>query len=311
MDLWNNGKMAVVMGTGYPDQSLSHFRSTDIWHGASTETLISTGWLGRYLGYIYPGYPLELPDDPPSLEIRGSNSLLIKGENGHMGLAMTDPKSLYQITNGKPDLPENILPAPYAGDELSFALQIESQADIYAGKIYDAWQNGTNSLNYPASDLSTNLSLIGRLISGGLGTKIYTVSQGGYDTHVNQLTRHPGLLNTLAGGISSFMKDMENQGLSDKIILMTASEFGRRVKENGSGTDHGAAGPLMVCGDHAAGGIIGDQPSLTELDQNGNLKFHTDFRKIYSAILQQWLGLSPQETENILGGSFDPLPLIT
>jgi uncharacterized protein (DUF1501 family) len=180
----------------------------------------------------------------------------------------------------------------------------------YSEKIHDAWQKGTNSFQYPATGLASNLSLIGRLVSGGLGTKIYTVALGGFDTHVNQLASHPGLLKTVAEAISSFIKDMENQGISEKIILMTASEFGRRVQENGSGTDHGAAAPQFVFGDHAIGGILGDQPTLTDLDQNGNLKFHTDFRQVYSSMLQQWLGLGPQETEDILGGSYAPLPLI-
>ncbi len=307
---WEAGKIAIVNGTGYSGHNLSHFRSTDIWRGATTVQTISSGWLGRYLEYCYPDFQDERPSDPPGIEVKGSSTLLMKGDLSLMGMAVTDPDTLYEITQGLVNLSETEAQDTNAGRELLFTRELSNQSAQYAEKIYGSYNQAENSREYPPSDLSLELALIARLIAGGLSTQVYSVAIDGFDTHANQLQDHPRLLRTVSDSVAAFLDDIEEMGIEKRVVLATTSEFGRRVQNNGSGTDHGTAAPLMLFGAPVSGGFYGSQPSLKDLDDSGNMKHAVDFRQIYSSLLEQWMGLSASDTAGILNGKFETIPLI-
>ncbi len=309
LPLWEAGNAAVILGLGYPDQDLSHFRSTDIWRGASTASVIDTGWLGRFLEAVYPDIPEVMPRDPGGLEVKGQDTLLMKASMGQAGIAVKDPENMYEMLEGVISLAQTPASETLAGMELSFARSTQSQALRYSSRLYDVSSSISNKVDYPSSQLASDLALIARLIAGGLETGIYSVSLTGFDTHANQNQLHPPLLKTFSQAASAFMADLEAMGISQRVLLMTTSEFGRRVRDNGSGTDHGAAAPHFIMGSALNGGFYGTQPSLTDLDASGNLKFSLDFRQMFAAVLKNWLGLSGEETAEILEGEFDTAPL--
>ncbi len=309
LPLWEAGNAAVILGLGYPDQDLSHFRSTDIWRGASTAPVIDTGWLGRFLEAVYPDIPEVKPMDPGGLEVKGQDTLLMKASMGQAGIAVKDPENMYEMLEGVISLAQTPASGTLAGMELSFARSTQSQALRYSSRLYDVSSSISNKVDYPSSQLASDLALIARLIAGGLETGIYSVSLTGFDTHANQNQLHPPLLKTFSQAASAFMADLEAMGIFQRVLLMTTSEFGRRVRDNGSGTDHGAAAPHFIMGSALNGGFYGTQPSLTDLDASGNLKFSLDFRQMFAAVLKNWLGLSGEETAEILEGEFDTAPL--
>jgi uncharacterized protein (DUF1501 family) len=162
-------------------------------------------------------------------------------------------------------------------------------------------------VQYPQTDLGRQLQNVAELMSGNFGTRIFYVSTSGFDTHANEKTEHDRLMATLSDAVSAFYQDLAARGQSQNVVMMTWSEFGRRVKENGSGgTDHGTAAPMFVIGDAVKGALIGNQPSLTKVDSNGDLVFGIDFRAVYNTLLTKWLGMDGQE---VLGAKFDVLPL--
>ncbi len=310
LSVWEAGNAAIVLGLGYPDQDLSHFRSTDIWRGADTSAVIESGWIGRYLETIYLGLREDnMPQDPAGLEIKNQDTLLMKASGGQAGLAVQDPAKMFELMQSAVSLPQTTPPDTFAGKELAFARSVASQAQQYSSRLYDVSSKISNQVQYPSSQLAEDLALIARLVAGGLDTRIYSVALTGFDTHANQLQVQPQLLRTFSDAVAAFLSDIEALGISDKIILMTTSEFGRRVKDNGSGTDHGAAAPHFLLGNAINGGLYGIQPSLTDLDASGNLKFNLDFRQMFGAVLTGWLGLRNEDTAKILMGEFDTSPL--
>jgi len=168
-----------------------------------------------------------------------------------------------------------------------------------------------NKVQYPNSSLGRQLAIVAELIAGGLETPVYLTSVGGFDTHSNQSNSHANLLQNLSSSVSSFLEDLKLLGVADRVVVMTFSEFGRRVEQNGSaGTDHGTAAPLFVLGKNVKGGIVGNNPNLEDLDNNGDLKYEFDFRQVYASLLQDQLGMSGDKMEEVLFGNFETLPLI-
>ncbi len=178
--------------------------------------------------------------------------------------------------------------------------------------IHDALEVGTNAVDYPEqNNLATDLASVARMIKGGLPTRLYLVSLGGFDTHANQLIRHENLMDDLGQAMRAFQDDLANSGHDECVLTMTFSEFGRRVEENGSrGTDHGTAAPLFVMGKDVNGGFFGDAPSLDALDNKGNLIHSTDFRSIYATVLESWLGVGATAVDDVFGQSFERLDLV-
>ena len=313
MDLWNEENMAIIQNVGYDQQDLSHFRSTDIWRSASDiDQVISTGWVARYLETLYADYVENPPEEPMALQQGSTDGLLLTGNEGVPGVIVDDPSIFYNLVNETYESEYNNDPPETAGgDELSYVRQIDNNSFVYAGVIQAAAEAGQNTVEYPNNSVGSQLSIIAKLLSGGLYTPIFLTHHYGFDTHNNQLNDHNNLLTVMSNSIGAFFQDLENLGLKDRVVLLTTSEFGRRPFENGSdGTDHGAAAPQFLFGSKVKGGIYGPNPSLTDFDNNANLLHEFDFRQLYATLMTQWFELGQQEIENILFHSFETFPII-
>lgn len=331
--LYGNGHLAMVQGVGYPNPNRSHFRSTEIWQTASdADRTTSDGWLGRYfdsccqgadpatVGIAVAGQTPQAFASPTPKGIAFSNP----GQYRYMSEAASDPKSadeFMKIMNqpddegGHSSLSENsggsigMLAGPpdREGNTVEFLQRTALEARMSSDKILEITRKSRSTVNYPANQLGNSLNLVARLIAGGLPTRVYYVSQGGFDTHANQIPSHERLLGDLDASLSSFVADLKAQGNIDRVLVISFSEFGRRVAENASaGTDHGAAAPLFILGGGVKPGLYGNYPSLTDL-HDGDLKFGTDFRSVYATALERWLGVP---SEMVLGKKYPLLPFV-
>ena len=308
--LWQNGKMKVVHSVGYPNQNLSHFRSSDIWASASdADILETTGWLGRWIANEYPDFINEPPEIPPAIQIGGSSNVLFNGGEINMSISVANPEQLFEIAQTGQLYNPTDVPANCYGEELQFMRTIANSTFRYAESIKEAYDAGLNHAEYGNSSIENQLALVARLIKGNMGTSLYLVSIDGFDNHAEQKNAHPYLLESISKGIKSFYEDLEMGGWDDKVLSMTFSEFGRRIEENASrGTDHGSAAPLMMFGPALNGsGFVGTGPDLQNPDQFGNLLFHTDFRQIYATVLENWLCIDGTLVDNLMGQPFDRL----
>ena len=313
-NFWNQGKLCIVENVGYSNQNLSHFRSTDIWQsGSESDQVINTGWIARVIEQVYPNHVDNLPEIPTALLQGTTNNLLLNGSEGITGMMVEDPSTFYDlVSNTVYNSSDNIIPETSGGNELEFIRGIDNSANEYAGYIQNASNTGQNTVEYDNNRLSAQLSTAAKLISGGMYSPFYIVYQAGYDTHADQLNRQGLLLSELSNAINNFYIDLENQGLSDKVVIMTTSEFGRRPYQNGGeGTDHGTAAPMFLVGESVNGGIIGNAPNLDTFDNNNNLFHEHDFRQIYASVLNQHFGLSSELINNALLNSFETLDVIS
>ena len=311
--LYAEGKMAIVQGVGYPNMNLSHFRGTDIWFsGSSDETVLQTGWLARHIERVFTDFPATLPASPFGLQQSLAHRIPLQGERGVTGVVVDNPDSFYYLVDanytGEYD---DTVPDTRGGDELSFLREIDAASFEYAGAIQAAANAGSTTVAYPSTNLGFQLEIVAKLISGGLATPVFLTSEYGFDTHAAQSDAHAGLLSSLAGAVMAFITDLRNQGLSERVLLVTQSEFGRRVEENGSnGTDHGTAAPMMLFGDPVTGGVFGSNPDLVNLDPNNNLFIQHDYRSVYQTVLQNHFGASAADAQEVLFGDFGTLPLM-
>ncbi|MEL7222825.1 MAG: DUF1501 domain-containing protein, partial [Bacteroidota bacterium] len=251
-NMWEGGQMKVVNNVGYPDQNLSHFRSTDIWSSASdSDELLSSGWLGRLLEQEYPDFLSNPPLVPPAIQMGSAGNLVFNDNAGFdMSLNVADPEQLYEIAQTGQLYDPLMVPECHYGEQLSYLRSVSNNVFRYAETIAENFGNGTNSVEYDGNSLAEQLALVARLIRGGLGTRLYMVVHDGFDTHANQAGSHPELLNQLARAVQHFHEDLSNGGHGDRVLSMTFSEFGRRIEQNASGgTDHGAAAPLFLFGE--------------------------------------------------------------
>ncbi|GAB3940440.1 DUF1501 domain-containing protein [Spirosoma harenae] len=315
--MYDNAQLTVVENVGYQSPNRSHFRSTDIWlSGSDANTYQYDGWVGRYLTHKFPSFPLILPEHPMAIQIGAVESMLLQSEVGSMGTVFDSPNTFYQLVQGVSD-DFSAIPNTVAGDELKFLQQIAAQSIQYSDVIKKKADIGKNAVTYPNTNLGKQLSIVADLIAGGLTTPVYLTSIGGFDTHANQVVAsdtttgsHANLLKTVADAVSTFVKDLAKQNLANKVTVMTFSEFGRRLNQNGTtGTDHGTAAPLFVAGAPVRGGIVGASPNLTDLDSSGDIKFTNDFRQVYASVLRDHLGVDAPTAQTILGRDFDILPI--
>ncbi len=328
--LFGESRLGIVQNVGYPEQNYSHFRSSDIWmSGSDSDEVINSGWMGRYLAESFEGYPDEFPNaempDPLSIEIGYGSSLLFQGPNALMSMVLSDVGSFYEL------LEETEIAAPNtpAGDKLKYVRLIARQSQQYGEAVTNAADKAGNQLVYPGDadhpegengdHLAQKLKIIARLISGGLKTPIYMVRIGGFDTHEGQVEAgetttgfHNELLKELNDAVVAFMKDLDHLGLSDQVMGMTFSEFGRRIVSNASnGTDHGAAAPLFVFGNSVAGGVLGENPIIdSSMNYENNLEMQYDFRQVYASVLEQWFGADSVKINSVLYKDFDTIPII-
>jgi len=308
--LYDQGNVSIIQNVGYANPNRSHFRATDIWNtGSDSNVVLEEGWAARYLAEKYPGYPISMPLHPMAVQLGSVESLLFQSDIGRFGTVFEDPNLFYQLVSGTL-ADDEIPPATLAGDELAFLKQISSASIQYSTVIRDSALKGANSSTYPATNLAKQLGIVAKLISGGLETPVYLCTIGGFDTHANQLNQHANLWKQISDAVAAFQKDLTTQKIGDRVTMMTFSEFGRRVNQNGTtGTDHGTAAPMFVIGNTVRGGLIGDNPNLTNLDTNGDLKANFDYRQVYTTILSDHLGLSTTSTSQIFQKTFDRLPI--
>jgi uncharacterized protein (DUF1501 family) len=302
-NLWNNDKMKIVHGVGYPDQNLSHFTSSDIWSSAgSTTEQTQTGIFGRYFENIYPDYLLNAPDIPPAIQIGSLSNLMFSGDNAGYAFSVANPDQLQSIAQSGVAYDVQNLPNCTYGDQLGWIRSIVNTTYTYANIIHQAYNNGANDASYNNSDISKQLAIVARLIKGNLGTKIYMVTLDGFDTHAEEAPAHQQLMLDLTNSINQFFNDLDASGVGQNVLAMTISEFGRRPEENGSlGTDHGAANTMMLFGEGLNGsGFTGTHPDFANLDSDGNLQHTTDFRSVYAAILEDWLCIDSQVVNDTL-----------
>lgn len=309
--LWQNGAMKVVHSAGYPDQNLSHFRSSDIWATASDANEIETsGWLGRWLENEFPEFIVNPPVDPPAIQIGGAGNLAFTNtEATNMGVVVNNPDQLARIAQDGQLYDPLDVPECYYGEQLGFVRTVANSTFRYAQVINEAYERATNEVQY-SSNLGRQFALIARLIKGGLSTRLYMVTLDGFDTHAGQNNIHPRLMRELSQGVSDFYQDLSTAQADTNVLCMSISEFGRRIEQNASqGTDHGAASPMILFGDGLNGnGLVGQGPDLTDLDPVGNLPYETDFRSVYSTVLENWLCLPPASVDQIMGQSFNRVP---
>lgn len=321
-DLYNDGHLSIIQNVGYPDQDYSHFRSTDIWMTAADhDEILSSGWMGRYLNQEYPNFPIDYPNDimpdPLAIQIGYNLSLAFQGPASAMGMVVGDPNWFYSLVDDVEEQAQDTL----SGEKLAYIRLITKQSQVYGQVIKKAAGRVTTQNNYPTNNaLAEQLRIVAKLIAGGLKTRIYMVSLDGFDTHDAQVINndhtkgeHANLLQALGDGIKAFVDELRYLGISERVMGMTFSEFGRRVISNSSlGTDHGAAAPLFVFGDGVQSSVWGPNPTLPEkVDVEVNLPMHYDFRSIYTTILEDWFCLGPNDLGSIFTNQFQKIPFVT
>jgi uncharacterized protein (DUF1501 family) len=310
--LVEGGKLAVVQGVGYPNPDRSHFRSMEIWETARVETgALETGWLGRAVD----ASPAKVGEDARALHV-GSRSLplALKAKRTEVPSVASLEQYRLQLTGdasarqAERDALDQVARLDRGSDDPLLGFLRRSTLTAYdSSKRLEQLVPSKGESKYPAYGLAKRLEMVAQIIKAGFGTRIYYTSLDGFDTHANQLGTHAALLNELSDSIAAFHADLAAAGHADRVALLSFSEFGRRVRENASlGTDHGAAAPVLLVGPVAKAGLVGDHPSLEMLD-DGDLKHHTDFRRVYAELLEGWLGCP---SEPVLGTGFKPLGLL-
>ncbi|HXW76382.1 MAG TPA: DUF1501 domain-containing protein [Candidatus Eremiobacteraceae bacterium] len=306
--MFDQQRVAVMQGVHYPNYVLSHFRGTEIWQTAAPDAYLTTGWAGRYLddaglpadnlfkgvaiGPLLPKLLVADRTDVPAISnLRGFRF------NG----ARDEQAQADQILSGDGDQ------YPFQSPYLQLVQDVERDAHAASDQLPHLVAGYKPAVEYPKTPFAQGLNLVSAIVNADLGTKVFYVSLGTFDTHVAQRNRQDALLQQFGDGMKAFYDDLAAHQVDDQVLTMTFSEFGRRVEENANrGTDHGTAAPMFLIGGTVKGGMYGSHPSLTDLDY-GNLKWQTDFRSVYATILENWLGV-PSAT--VLGGSFPTLTVV-
>lgn len=320
MNVWHNDSMHIIHKVGYPNQNYSHFTSRDLWYGGAdnkTDSRVSTGVMGRPLGELFPSFLDAPPSVPPALTIGGSTNTLFRNIDGvNMDLVFSNPSQFYTMANrGSFHDLDNLSDCP-VGEELYHIRQATNNALRYAELTFEAYNNSSNAIPYENSSIGNQLAIIARLIKGKLGTKVYRLSLGGFDTHSDQMENHHKLLAALAKGISEFQEDLAASGDDERVITFCFSEFGRTIKENGGfSTDHGDMGDLMLFGKGLNGGFSGTPTNLhsAQLEVSTRATFEAeegsiDYRSIYATLLQDWLCMDAAIVDYALGFSALGIP---
>lgn len=331
--LFDDGHLSVLQGVGYPNPNRSHFRSTEIWQTASdADRNESEGWLGRYFDNCCPGADPtvgvaigeQMPQafaatTPTGITFSRPEQFRWKSSQTEDG-RMSEEEFFFRQLNHAAGSEESALAAIEGASigaipgrsktdlsAIDFLQRTALDAQLSSDKILAIARKYKSNVSYPPGRLAASLSVIARMIAGGLPTRVYYASQGGFDTHAGQINAHDRLMGELNDAIAAFVGDLKQQGNFDRVLLMTFSEFGRRVVENANGgTDHGAAAPMFVLGGNVKPGLFGKYPSLTDLD-HGDLKFNTDFRSVYGTVLEEWLKVPSQV---VLGRKFPLLRFV-
>ncbi|KQM47921.1 DUF1501 domain-containing protein [Chryseobacterium sp. Leaf201] len=299
-ELHDNGELSVMNNVGYPDPDKSHFRSMDIWHSASkSDEYLETGWLGRFLDEEC--YRCEHPTQ--ALEVDDMLSLALKGGQ-NKAFAFKDPKRLYQTSQEK--YFKSLYDHHHEDDTVSYLYQTLGSTINNAGYIFEKSKARKTEQAYPNSQLGKDFKTVASLIKSDINTRVYYISVGSFDTHVNQNERQQKLFGDINEAVQSFVTDMKSNGLFEDILLMTFSEFGRRVAQNASnGTDHGTANQMFfISGGLKKKGLLNPLPDLADLNE-GDLMYSEDFRKVYATILKNWLKADASKVLGWKNGIYD------
>ncbi|MCH8851336.1 MAG: DUF1501 domain-containing protein [Planctomycetes bacterium] len=319
-ELYDDGLLAIVQGVGYPNPNHSHFKSMDIWHTADPAGRKHTGWLGRYIDNcckgsdppkpnaaiaLMPEAPLALMGkDFSPLAFQDEHSLRWRSKN-----SSDDARKLFaELNDGRPAKAAGKGKKKHKNEALNFLRRAALQARLGAEEVHAAAKGRVHGpKGGPRDSLQAQLSLVLQMIAADFPTSVYYVSMGGFDTHVNQANHHQWLLTQLGTALQSFMAELKQHKLAERVLIASFSEFGRRVEQNASGgTDHGTAAPMFLVGPGVKPGLYHKHPPLDRLDGE-NLIHSCDFRRVYAAILRDWLDTPPQR---ILHGQFAPLKII-
>jgi uncharacterized protein (DUF1501 family) len=304
--LYKSGKLAIVHGCGYENPSFSHFTSMAYWHTAAPNSGEPYGWVGRLADEMAPAAP---PNFIVNIDTR--QSLAVRSKR-HVPVVFDDPNKFSQevFFGEKAALKPAADPPPVANPSRQFLLDTAQSARQASALVREAWAKYHSPVDYGIVGL--DLPKVAALIAAGMPTRLYYTSyrNNAFDTHVFQNDTHKRLLTYASDAVAAFMEDLERIGRADDVVVMVFSEFGRRVPENTNlGTDHGAANLMFVAGKPVKGGQYGTIPSLTKLDAGDNLVYTTDFRRVYATMIAGWLGLSSDETREVLKGDFEAFDL--
>jgi len=330
--MFKEGDLGIVQGVGYPNPNRSHFVSTSIWETADTSNRSNTGWLGRYFDNACPGadptvgisFNKSQPESFGALKNPGvslnspelyrwihGGGEKVQAEEFFAGLNQPDAEMADDAPTdgGSISMPAGGKTGGISGESnLDFLERVALDAQVSSKTILELAAKHRTKVRYDGTPIARNLNLVSRMIAGGMPTRVYYVSHGGFDTHNQQANSHDRLLGQLDAALKSFFTDLKQQGNDKRVVLMTFSEFGRRVGENASaGTDHGKASCLFLAGPSVKGGLHGKHPSLTELDA-GDIKHTVDFRSVYGSVLGDWL--KAPNLQPILGKDYPKLGLI-
>ena len=310
--LYDAGKVAVINGIGYPTPNRSHFRSMDIWHTCEPEKVGTEGWLGRVIRDLDPkaenvltgvNFGRGLPRAMALTGVPVASVAVLESYGVLTGIVNEPERSQALDIFARMYSPTVGLGATmdYLGqtglDALKGADILKAAPDMY-----------TSSVEYAESSIAKNLQGIAKVLTANLGTRVFYTQQGGYDTHASEVDVQPKLLSDLSRAVSDFYADLREHDTADNVVMLVFTEFGRRVKDNGSGTDHGSGGAAFAIGDPVRGGMYSEYPSLAEADLvEGDLAFNTDFRGVYGTLVEKWLGLDAQP---VVGGNFEQLAFV-
>jgi uncharacterized protein (DUF1501 family) len=309
-------QVAMVQGVGYPNPNRSHFRAMEIWQTAEPAKPPTEGWLGRYLDASCCGE--DRPVQSPTLgALNFGDRLPLTLWTEHVLVPSIGSIGAFRFQTDGGEAPDERMQhldtfkklyaqstAPHVYDD--FVRRVGRDAVETSETIQAIAKTYTPAVTYPTSGFANQLKQVAQIMTGDLGTRIFYVQMGGFDTHANQLADHARLLQMFSEGLDAFFKDLEAHGWGDDVMVMAFSEFGRRVAENGSaGTDHGAAAPMFLVGPRVKGGIYGKHPSLTDLT-SGDLRHGTDFREVYASVIKDWM----EGDSKAVIGDFEPLPLL-
>ena len=305
--LYDAGKVAVINGIGYPTPNRSHFRSMDIWHTCEPEKVGTEGWLGRVIRDLDPkaenvltgvNFGRGLPRAMALTGVPVASVAVLESYGVLTGIVNEPERSQALDIFARMYSPTVGLGATmdYLGqtglDALKGADILKAAPDLY-----------TSTVEYADTGIARNLQGIAKVLTADLGTRVFYTQQGGYDTHASEVDVHPKLLGDLSRAVSDFYADLREHDAADNVVMFAFTEFGRRVKDNGSGTDHGSGGVAFAIGDPVRGGMYGQYPSLDEADLvEGDLAFNTDFRGVYGTLVEKWLGLDAQP---VVGGNYE------
>ena len=311
-DLYDQGKVAIINGVGYPNPNRSHFRSMDIWHTCEPDKVGTEGWLGRVIRDLDP---------------QGEN--VLTGVNFGRGLpralalsgvpvasvAVLETYGVLTGISGEPQRSEALdvfarmyAPTVGSGPVMEYLGQTGLDALKGADILKTAPQKYHSSVEYAETGIGQNLQGIAKVLTADLGTRVFYTQHSGYDTHANQGPVHPKLWSELSQGVTDFYADLQEHQMADRVLMFVFTEFGRRVKDNGSGTDHGSGGMALAIGDPVKGGMYSQYPSLQAEDLlEGDLHFSIDYRGVYGTMVERWLGL---DAMSVVGGNFEQLDFV-